>query len=85
MFDNDYIHETNANYWAEENEMKLGIHPTQIRERIKERLSCDGVEFNDITFLDWAIGGSRVRVWLDKKEYGTFNYETNKFESWKVS
>lgn len=32
----DYIKEVNAAYWAEEEEMKAGIHPSQIIERVKK-------------------------------------------------
>ena len=78
--DNDYIREANAAYWAEEDEMKVGIHPTQVLERITERLVFENVDFCEITFLDWNIEGTRVKVSLDGKEYGIFNYDTNRFE-----
>ena len=34
--DDDYIKEVNANYWVEEEEMKTGVHPSQIIERIQK-------------------------------------------------
>lgn len=36
--DDNYIAEVNAAYWAEEDEMRSGIHPTQVLERIQDRL-----------------------------------------------
>ena len=36
MFDDSYIHEVNAAYWAEEEELRAGIHPSQVKERIKK-------------------------------------------------
>lgn len=82
MFENDdeYIAKVNAAYWAEEAEIKAGVHPTQVLERIQERLALENVEFCEITFLDWNVEGTHVKVSLDGKEYGIFNYETNKFE-----
>lgn len=67
-------------YHSEIEEMRLGIHPTQVSERIKERLKSDNINFNKITFLNWNVTGPKVRVSLDNKEYGIFNYETNVFE-----
>ena len=32
----EYIKEVNAAYWAEEEEMKLGIHPSQTDRRAEE-------------------------------------------------
>ena len=77
--DHDYIEAINNAYWAEEEEMKLGIHPSQVRERIKNALSEKGVIYNEITFLDWITGDSKVKVSLDNKVYGTFDYIENCF------
>jgi hypothetical protein len=80
-FNDDYIKEVNAAYWAEEEEMKVGTHPTQVLERIQERLHFDDVQYNEITFLDWdGYEGMRVGVSLDGKLYKVFNYEKNCFE-----
>ena len=42
--DDDYIKEVNANYWAEEEEMKAGIHPSQIIERVQKVLDESGIK-----------------------------------------
>ena len=34
--DDNYIKEVNSNYWAEENKMKAGVHPSQIIERVEK-------------------------------------------------
>lgn len=78
--DDDYCREASAAYWAEEDEMKLGTHPTQVLERIKTALSETNVNYDNITFLDWHIDGPRVKVSLDNNLFGIFNYSTNKFE-----
>ena len=80
-FDDDYIREINEAYWAEEEEFKLGVHPTQVLERIQERLHFDEIDFCEITFLDWSFEGSRVGAFLDGNFYGVFDYERNIFES----
>lgn len=67
-------------YWAEEAEYKMGIHPTQVKERILEVLRQNEINFHEITFLDWKPEGPRVRVSTDGYVYGVFNYETNEFE-----
>lgn len=79
-FSDEEIKEINANYWEEENELKMGIHPIQIKERIEKCLSEQDVAYIKITFLDWNVDGPRVRVSLDGTVYGVFNYETNHFE-----
>ena len=83
MFDNDCCKEISAAYWAEEEEMKLGIHPSQVKERIVKELYELGTDYtdNDITFLDWDISGSRVRVFIHDSFFGIFDYEENKFQS----
>lgn len=77
--DYDYIEAINNAYWAEDAEMKAGIHPTQVEERIRNSLSEKGVNYNEITFLDWITGSSKVRVSLDNTVYGVFDYIENCF------
>ena len=79
MFDDSYIKEINAAYWAEEDEMKAGIHPSQVKERIEKILYEIGHEYREITFLDWNIEGPNVKVFIDGSLFGVFNYEENKF------
>lgn len=77
----DYVHEVTAAYFAEEAEMKLGIHPTQVKERIENALHKMGHPYKEITFLDWDIEGPNVKVSIDGKYFGVFNYEKNDFTS----
>ena len=54
MFDNDCCKEISAAYWAEEEEMKLGIHPSQVKERIvKELYELESLSM--IAFLVYLI------------------------------
>ena len=65
--DDDYIKEVNANYWVEEEEMKTGVHPSQIIERIQKVLDESGVK-KKITFMDYSgFSGTRVGVFVDKE------------------
>lgn len=64
-------------YLKEKTEIKTGTHPTQVSERIKDTLA-NKVNYNDM-YLNWNVSGPNVRVSLDNKEYGIFNYKTNKF------
>lgn len=80
--DEYYTREVSANYWMEEEEMKLGIHPSQVKERIENALiSKMGENFGEITFLDWKIEGSKVKVHLNNSFYGVFDYKKNEFEN----
>ena len=77
----DYIKEVNANYWAEEEEMKVGVHPSQIIERVQKVLDESGVK-KKITFMDYnGFSGARVGVSVDGSFYGVFDYIDNVFES----
>lgn len=67
-------------YWAEEMEYNIGIHPTQVKERIERCLEESNLQYNEITFLDWQPEGPRVHVSIDGNKFGIFNYETNRFE-----
>ena len=79
--DDDYIEEVNANYWAEEAEMKEGVHPSQIIERVQNVLDESGIK-KKITFMDYAgFSGTRVGVSVDGNFYGVFDYIENVFES----
>lgn len=79
--DDDYIKEVNVNYWAEEEEMKAGIHPSQIIERVQNVLDESGIK-KKITFMDYnGFSGARVGVSVDGIFYGVFDYIENVFES----
>lgn len=81
MFDitDDYIEAVNNAYWVEEDEIKCGCHPTQVLERIKEKLYSNKKRFHKITFIDWNYDGTNVGVSIDGNFYGIFNYEENEF------
>ena len=79
-FDDDYIREVNSAYWAEEEELKAGTHPSQIIPRIEKVLLEMGIDKNLVTRYDWIVPGPRVAVNYDTKLLGIFNYETNEFE-----
>lgn len=84
MLDNysdEYINEEGAAYWAEEDEMKLGIHPSQIKESIESWLNSNDVKYEKITFLDWSCGEQKVGVYVDGEFFGVFNYQCNVFET----
>ena len=78
--DYDYIKEISNAYWVEEEELKAGVHPTQVMERIENCLNELGVKYNEITYLDWNVEGTRVKVSLDNAVYGIFDYTENCFE-----
>lgn len=82
LFDDDYCREISNAYWAEEEEMKAGIHPTQVLERIKKTMAdLFNITDPNITFLNWEkYDGPRVEVSTDDMIFGVFNYETNAFE-----
>lgn len=81
FLDDDTIKALNAAYWAEEDELKMGIHTSQVKERIEEVLHESDYSYKEITFLDWKFQGPRVGVSIDDKFYGVFDYEENRFES----
>lgn len=77
----DYCRETSQAYWAEEEELKAGIHSTQVRERIEKALGKLGHTYEEVSFLDWNIDGPRVIVHTNGSYFGVFDYEDNEFES----
>ena len=79
MFDENYIKAINAAYWEEDEELKLGTHPTQVMERIEKSLSDIDKSYINIK-LDWNYQGDRCGVILDNEFYGRFNYTENLFE-----
>ena len=81
IMDDGYIKEVNANYWAEEEEMKSGVHPSQIIERAQKVLAESGTK-GKITFMDYnGFPGTRVGVSVNGNFYGVFDYIENKFEN----
>ena len=80
VISDDYIRELNVAYWTEEDEIKLGIHPTQIREKVELNLKNNNIKFNNYE-QRFSLQGPRVEVILDGNFYGIFDYESNEFES----
>lgn len=80
--DDDYIREVSSYYWEEEEEMRLGIHPSQILERVQNTLKKLGVK-GEITFMDYSPIGAKVNVFVDNKLYDVFDYSVNLFENQK--
>lgn len=61
--DPDYCRDLSNAYFAEEEEMKAGIHPSQLIPKCKKYLREHGYNISLITFWDWAAGpGSSVLV-----------------------
>ena len=84
--DEEYSREAAAAYFAEEEEMKLGIHPTQIKNHIKDWFYKNDDGNVDITRLDeWTDSTVKVYIrrtgMLDGKIFGIFNYINNEFDS----
>ena len=80
MFTDEDIRELNAMYWAEEEELKAGIHPTQIIERVEKQLEKDNIKYTKITFMNYHENCWKVDVSLDGEFYKTFDYDLNVFE-----
>lgn len=79
--DDDYSREVSEMYWEEEDEMKMGIHPSQVKERILQWFHDHNLSYDDenITFLDWMKDEHVVSVEIDHEFYGNFNYDVNDF------
>lgn len=57
----------------------IGIHPSQIIERVQESLHKSNVYYKEITFMDYHEQSSKVDVYLDNKFYKTYDYTKNIF------
>lgn len=53
----------NAMYWAEEDEIKMGIHPSQVIDRMEEA----GYTLPKDCYLNWP-GNGIVEVWNSPKK-----------------
>lgn len=76
----DYCKQISAAYWAEEDEFKMGIHPTQIKERIMTWFKNNNhhVEEKSV-FLDWEYASPHVGVKINGEYFGRFDYNENTF------
>lgn len=79
IIDDEYCKEVSMYYWIEEEEMKIGTHPTQIKERIESWMLKNNI-YGEITFLDWH-NDHRVGVHINNKFFGVFDYKENLFVS----
>lgn len=67
----------NAMYWEEETELQMGIHPTQVIDRMEEA----GYTLPKESYLNWP-GNGTVEVWNSPKRnklLKKFNYIENTF------
>ena len=80
-YSNEYINEESATRWVEEDEMKLGIRPSKIKESIEFWLNTNEARYGNITFLDWSYDEQKVGVYVDGEFFGVFNYHCNVFET----
>lgn len=76
----DYIKEINEMYLEEENELELGIHPTQIKERVEKELKRLNIKYNEITFMCFNANSTLAVVDTDHRPFGYFDYEKNYFK-----
>lgn len=76
LFLNEHIDDINNAYWEEELEMEIGIHPSQVIERIEKNLRDSNIQYKDIAYLNW-IDYPYVEVSIDSKKYGIFDYKEN--------
>lgn len=84
VIDEEYVREVSAAYWEEEAEMKAGIHPTQIKERLKKELYAKGI-YQKITFMNYLDGGI-VRASLGNSGiYVAFDYINNQFVAEEIA
>ena len=77
----EYSKELSAAYWAEEEEMKAGIHPSQIIPRVEDAVR--GMDLNPdlISMYRWNPNGHTVMVSYMGKELGIFDYQQDRFIS----
>lgn len=75
VIDDDYLRWASEHYWEEEAEFAAGTHPTQVRERIEQRLSICGVNYETLELRNWA--DTSVDIVLDGKFFGHFDYKNN--------
>ena len=81
IFNDDYLKAISEEYWQEEEEFKLGIHPTQVKERIEQILKQNSIKYDKITYMRWLSNNKDVEIYLDgnSKAYGIFDYYANEF------
>lgn len=76
--DDEYLRDASQYYWVEEDEMKLGIHPSQILKRVQNSLNKLNIAYKEITYMDYRQS-TLVDIYLDNKLYKTYDYTKNTF------
>lgn len=80
IMSDEHANELIAAYWAEEEEMKAGVHPSQIIPKIEELLRLMSMDPALVTMYDWNTSGHTVIVSYENKKFGIFNYDKDCFE-----
>lgn len=80
--DDDYMRELSMNYWAEEEEIKAGTHPSQIKERIEDQLSQYGIY--EVTRMNYIPDSARVAYTAENEtgdiKTGIYDYILNELD-----
>ena len=81
IIDDEYCREVSNVYFEEEEEMRLGIHPSQILDSVNEELCKRNIK-GEVTFMNYSnYKGHRVGVSLNGEFFGVYNYDEDVFES----
>lgn len=81
IIDDEYCREVSNAYFEEEEEMRLGIHPSQILDSVENELCKRNIK-GKVTFMDYAnYTGHNVGVSLNGEFFGVYNYDEDVFES----
>lgn len=75
VIDDDYLRWASEHYWEEEAEFAAGTHPTQIRERIEQRLRVCAVNYETLELRNWA--DKTVDIFINGKYFGHFDYKND--------
>ena len=75
----EFMRDLSLSYWAEEEEMKAGIHPTQIIERMNVELRKMNINPDNIGRLDYNVYPMVEVHYKNGDLLGTFDYQRNVF------
>ena len=64
-------------YFAEEEEMKMGTHPSQIIPRATEELKSRGYDVDNIIIWDWHDNDGTVKIKFSDGEIVSYDYINN--------
>lgn len=68
-------------YFAEEEEMKMGTHPSQIIPRATEELKSRGYDVDNIIIWDWHDNDGTVKIKFSDGEIVSYDYMNNQIIS----